>query len=73
VVIAAAEFDPPVEGSVEAACPPSTVVDLRPARGTPGGPDRIRIMNQYQEAPIADAYDLVVNLPHISTTEQVTA
>jgi len=28
-------------------------------------------MADYQEAPIPDAYDLVVNIPVISTTEQV--
>ncbi|GAA3454112.1 erythromycin esterase family protein [Dactylosporangium matsuzakiense] len=73
VAIAAAPLDPPVDGSAEAAYPPSTLTDLRPLRGEPGGPDRIRIMDVYQEAPITAAYDFVANLPHITTTEQVTA
>ena len=74
VAITAAELSPPDAGSVEAALavvPGAHVVDLRGARGLQPAPHRIRIMADYQEAPIPDAYDLVVNIPVVSTTEQV--
>ena len=74
VAITAAELPPPAEGSVEAALaavPGPHVVDLRGARGLAAAPHRIRIMADYQEAPIPQAYDLVVNIPEVSTTEQV--
>jgi erythromycin esterase len=63
VRIVGADLAPPVEGSVEAAFPAGSgprVVDLRGARGRLAGP----------EAPVLDAYDLVVNLPEISPTSQ---
>jgi erythromycin esterase len=47
-------------------------VDLRGARGRLTGPDHIRVMDTYQEVRLLDAYDLVVNVPETSTTEQVT-
>lgn len=75
VRIVGADLAPPGEGSVEATFPAESgprVVDLRGARGRLAGPERIRIMDGYQEAPVLDAYDLVVNLPEISPTSQVT-
>ncbi|MBE1488394.1 erythromycin esterase family protein [Plantactinospora soyae] len=75
VDIIATELASPADDSVEAAFTGASgprIVDLRPARGRVAGPDRIRLMDTYQEAPILDAYDLVVNIPQTSTTEQVT-
>ncbi|MEE6258827.1 erythromycin esterase family protein [Plantactinospora sonchi] len=75
VEIVGADLDPAREGSVEAAFAPGSglrAVDLRGARGRLAGPDRIRVMDTYQEVRLLDAYDLVVNIPETSTTEQVT-
>lgn len=74
VEIAGTDLAPAREGSVEAAFAPgsgSRAVDLRGARGRLAGPDRIRVMDTYQEVRLLDAYDLVVNVPVTSTTEQV--
>ncbi|GAA1201771.1 erythromycin esterase family protein [Pseudonocardia alaniniphila] len=74
VEIVGVDLDPVREGSVEAAFAPLSgvrAVDLRGARGRLTGPDRIRVMDTYQEVQLLDAYDLVVNVPETSTTEQV--
>ncbi|MFK3978822.1 erythromycin esterase family protein [Micromonospora sp. NPDC050397] len=74
VEIVGVDLDPAREGSVEAAfgaVPGLRALDLRGARGRLAGPDRIRVMDTYQEVELLDAYDLVVNLPETSTTEQV--
>lgn len=36
------------------------------------GPDSIRVMDTYQPTPVLDAYDLVVNIPRVSPSAQVT-
>lgn len=74
VEIVGVDLDPAREGSVEAAFgagPRVRVVDLREARGRLTGPEHIRVMDTYQEVQLLDAYDLVVNVPETSTTEQV--
>jgi erythromycin esterase len=74
VEIAGAELDPPRDGSVEAAFAGTDgprLADLRPVRGVLPGPDRIRIMDGYQEMPVVEAYDLVAHLPRSTTSEQV--
>ncbi|MFC6019299.1 erythromycin esterase family protein [Plantactinospora solaniradicis] len=75
VEIVGVDLDPAREGSVEAAFAPVPglrAVDLRGARGRLTGPERIRVMDTYQEVRLLDAYDLVVNIPETSTTEQVS-
>jgi erythromycin esterase len=74
VEIVGVDLDPAHERSVEAAFTPASAlqaVDLRGARGRLDGPDRMRVMDTYQEVPLVDAYDLVVNIPETSTTEHV--
>ncbi|MBF9133058.1 erythromycin esterase family protein [Plantactinospora sp. S1510] len=74
VEIVGVDLDPAREGSVEAAfaaVPGLRAVDLRGARGRLTGPDHIRVMDTYQEVQLLDAYDLVVNVPETSTTEQL--
>ena len=64
VAIFGTDLAAPEPGSVEAALPAKLcMVDLRPARAAGGGPDRIRIVDRYQQAPVLDAYDLMVNIP----------
>ncbi|MEU8821921.1 erythromycin esterase family protein [Actinoplanes sp. NPDC048796] len=61
---------PPVPGSVEDFLGPRPVIaDLRPLRGR-RGPDRIRLLDTWLEVPVADAYDLIVNLPEINPTPE---
>ncbi|XVV16918.1 erythromycin esterase family protein [Actinoplanes sp. CA-131856] len=61
---------PPVPGSVEDFLGPRAVVaDLRPLRGR-RGPDRIRLLDTWLEGPVAEAYDLIVNVPEISPTPE---
>jgi erythromycin esterase len=75
VAIVATDLAPPEEGSIESALPGKLcVVDLRPARaaGVTGGPDRIRVLDTYQQAPVLDAYDLMINVPEITPTSQVS-
>ena len=65
----------PEEGSIESALSGKLcMVDLRPARaaGVRGGPDRIRILDTYQQAAVLDAFDLMINVPEITPTSQVT-
>jgi erythromycin esterase len=65
----------PEQGSVEAALPAKLcVVDLRPARsaGVSGAPDRIRVLDRYQHAPVVDAFDLMINVPEVTPTSQVS-
>ena len=65
----------PEEGSIEAALPAKLcAVDLRPARvaGVGGGPDRLRVIDRYQRAPIVDAFDLMINVPEVTPTSQVS-
>jgi erythromycin esterase len=60
---------PAEPGSVEAAVPAGTLVDLRPARDAaagPGRPDRMRLMDQFLPTPVADAFDAVMVLPRVS-------
>ncbi|RKR86712.1 erythromycin esterase [Micromonospora pisi] len=74
VEIVGVDLDPAQAGSVEAtfaAVPGLRAVDLREARGRLAGPDRIRVMDTYQEVQLLDAYDLVVSLPETSTIEQL--
>jgi erythromycin esterase len=74
VAIVGADLAAPEVGSIEAALPARLcAVDLRPARvaGITDGPDRIRIIDRYQEAPIVDAFDLVINIPEVTPTGQV--
>jgi erythromycin esterase len=71
VTIAAADLAAPVPGSIEAAFGATpAMLDLHRA-GEAITADRIRLMDTYQEAPIADAYDLVLCLPATTTAEQV--
>ncbi|MEV6347621.1 erythromycin esterase family protein [Actinoplanes sp. NPDC051851] len=75
VAIVGADLDAPEPGSIEAAMPDRLcAVDLRPLRAAapPGAPDRIRVMNIYQPTPVLDAFDLMINIPSISTTSQVS-
>jgi erythromycin esterase len=70
VEIVGADLASAEDGSVEAAVPAGpAMLDLRPARGRMAGPGKIRIVDGYQDAPVLDAYDLVVSLPRISPTE----
>lgn len=76
VAIVGTDLAEPEEGSVEASLPAELcVVDLRPARsaGVSGAPDRIRVLDRYQQAPIVDAFDLMINVPEITPTRQVPA
>lgn len=69
VAIVGADLAAPEEGSIEASLPGGLcVVDLRPARagGLGDGPDRIRIVDRYQRAPVVDAYDLMINIPEVT-------
>jgi erythromycin esterase len=75
VAIVGADLAPPETGSVEAALPATLcAVDLRPARdaGTTDGPDRIRILDTYQRAPVLDAYDLVINVPEVTPIARIS-
>ncbi|GAA1306205.1 erythromycin esterase family protein [Pseudonocardia xinjiangensis] len=72
VEIAGAELGPPADGSIEAVLSGLSVVDLRGARGRVAGPDSIRVMDIYQPTPVLDAFDLVVNIPRVSPSAQVT-
>ena len=74
VAILGADLAPPRAGSVEAAFAGTDeprLVDLRPARLGVPGPDSIHLMEGYQETPVLDAYDLLVHLPTITTSEQI--
>ena len=73
VAIHGVDIEPPAAGSIEAALTGLQALDLRPARGRTAGPTRIRMMDSYQDAPILDAYDLVVVIPRTTTTRQVPA
>lgn len=69
------ELSTPEAGSIEAALPERLcAVDLRPARvaGVSGKPDRIRVIDRYQQAPIVDAFDIMINVPEITPTNQVS-
>ncbi|GLY06992.1 erythromycin esterase family protein [Actinoplanes sp. NBRC 101535] len=75
VAITGAELAAPEPGSVEEPLAGRLcALDLRPARtaGLTGAPDRIRVLDRYQPTPVVDAYDLVVNIPSIHPTAQVT-
>ncbi|MFG1606651.1 erythromycin esterase family protein [Actinoplanes sp. NPDC049265] len=75
VAIVGAGLTTPEEGSVEAALPAGLcAVDLRTARdgGVTGAPDKIRIIDRYQPVPVVDAYDLIVNVPEVRPTAQVS-
>jgi erythromycin esterase len=65
------DLSEPEEGSIEASLSAKLcVVDLRPARaaGVSGGPDRIRVIDRYQQAPIVDAFDFMINIPGVTPT-----
>jgi erythromycin esterase len=75
VATVGADLAEPEEGSIEASLPARLcVVDLRPARsaGVSGAPERIRVLDRYQQAPMVDAFDLVINLPEVTPTSQVS-
>ncbi|GAA1654231.1 erythromycin esterase family protein [Actinoplanes couchii] len=74
VAIIGADLAAPEAGSIEAALPVKLcAVDLRPARaaGVTKGPDRIRIIDRYQQSPIIDAFDLVINIPEVTPVSHV--
>jgi len=76
IQITGADLSPAEDGSVEAAfaaVPGLCAADLRPARGQLTGPGKIRLMGGYQQAPVLDAYDLVVSVPRASATSQAGA
>jgi hypothetical protein len=75
VAIVGTNLAAPEVGSIEAALPGKLcVVDLRPARvgGVNDGPDRIRVLDTYQRATVLDAYDLMINVPEVTLTSQVS-
>jgi erythromycin esterase len=74
VAIFGTDLAAPEEGSIEASLAGRLcMVDLRPARVADGsgGLDRIRIMDTYQQVPVLDAYDLMINIPDVNPTSQV--
>lgn len=69
VAITGADLTAPEPGSAEAALDGRRcVLDLRPARtaGLTGAPDRIRVLDRYQPAPVVDAFDLLINMPSVT-------
>jgi erythromycin esterase len=73
VAIVGTDLAAPEAGSVEAALPGTLcAVDLRPARaaGISDAPDRLRILDTYQQAPILDAYDLMITIPEVSPADR---
>jgi erythromycin esterase len=75
VAIVGTDLAAPEEGSIESALSGKLcVLDLRPARaaGVSGGPDRIRVLDTYQRAAVLDAYDLMINIPEVTPTSQVS-
>jgi erythromycin esterase len=73
VAVFAADLEPPVPGSVEAGLTGFKALDLRPARGGVASPDRSRVGESWLGAPVLDAYDAVINVPHTSVTAQIHA
>jgi erythromycin esterase len=74
VAVHGTDLAAPEAGSIEAALAGRLgVLDLRPARidGVENGPDRFRILDRYQQAPIVDAFDLMINLPKVTPAGQV--
>jgi erythromycin esterase len=75
VAIVGTDLAPPEEGSIESALTGKLcAVDLRPARvaGVDGAPDRVRVLDAYQPTAVLDAYDLMINVPEVTPTSQVS-
>ncbi|BCJ48158.1 erythromycin esterase [Actinoplanes ianthinogenes] len=69
VEVRTVDLAPPAPGSVEAFLPVGTsvqVTDLRPLRGAPDGPQRFRNLDGYVDLPVADAFDLIAMVPHLT-------
>ncbi|HWS31627.1 MAG TPA: erythromycin esterase family protein [Actinoplanes sp.] len=75
VAIIGTDLEAPDPNSIEALMPDRLcALDLRPARAaaiTPS-PDRIRILDRYQQSEVVNAYDLVINIPSVTPTAQVS-
>jgi erythromycin esterase len=74
-----APLPPPVEGSIEAALAtraPLALADLRAARPASHDADsfqRMRMVDDFMEIPVFDAFDAVAQVPSTSCTDYVTA